>query len=226
MTGRIRILAVVFAAAGRLYAQSLDETFARMDRTAQQLKTVAAGMKRDVHTSVINDDAIDTGTLKLKREKSHETRMLVDIVGKDAKTVSLADSTVSVYLPKSKVVQVYDIGEKKQMIEQFLLLGFGASTKELKETYDVSWVGAENIGAQPTGHLKLIPKAKDVSRQVANAELWMSIANGLPLRQKIVFTSGDYWLVDYSDVRFNPPLSDDDLKIKTPKDVQIEHPRL
>lgn len=219
-------LAFAGAIVAPLPAQTLDETFARMDKTAQQLKSVTAGMRRDVHTSVINDDTIDTGTIKMKREKSHDTRMLIDIGGRDAKTVSLADSTVSVYLPKMKVEQVYDVGARKQLVEQFLLLGFGASTAELKQVYDVSWVGAENIAGQPTGHLKLVPKSQDASRQVASAELWMSAANGLPLQQKIVFTSGDYWLVNYSDVRLNPSLSDDDLKLKLSKEVQIEHPRL
>lgn len=221
-----RTFGIALGIAASLSAQTLDETFARMDKTAQQFKSVTATMKRDVHTTVINDDSIDNGTLKLKRDKAHGTHMLVDITGRDAKTVSLADSTVSVYLPKSKIEQVYDVGAKKQLVEQFLLLGFGASTAELKQVYDVSWVGAESNAGQATGHLKLVPKSQDASRQVASAELWMSLSNGLPLQQKIIFTSGDYWTVNYSDMKLNPPLSDDELKIKPPKDTQIEHPRL
>lgn len=209
-----------------LGAQTLADTFARMDKTALQLKAVIAGIKRDVHTSVINDDAIDTGTIELKREKSHDTRMLIDFTGKDAKTVSLGESTVSVYYPKIKTVQVYDVGAKKQMVEQFLLLGFGASSEELKQAYDVTWAGREIMGGQQADHLKLIPKSKDISRQVASAELWISEMHALPVQQKIVFVSGDYWLVTYSDMKYNPPLSDDALKLKTPKGVQIEHPRL
>jgi outer membrane lipoprotein-sorting protein len=221
-----RFLITAFAIAAPLSAQTLGDTFARMDKTAVQLKSVIAGIKRDVHTAVINDDEIDGGTIELKREKSHDTRMLIDFAGPNAKTVSLGESTVSVYYPKIKTVQVYDVGAKKQMVEQFLLLGFGASSAELKEVYDVTWAGRENVGGEHTGHLKLIPKSKDISRQVASAELWISEMNGLPLEQKIVFVSADYWLVTYSGMKYNPPLSDDALKLKTPKGVQIEHPRL
>jgi outer membrane lipoprotein-sorting protein len=221
-----RFLTAALVLATPLAAQSLDDTFARMDKTAQQLKAVAAGIKRDVHTAVINDDEIDNGTIKLKREKSHDTRMLIDFTGQDAKTVSLAESTVSVYYPKIKTVQVYDVGAKKQMVEQFLLLGFGASSEELRQFYAVTWAGAESVNGQPTGHLKLVPKSKDVSPQVTGAELWISDSSGLPAQQKIVFASGDYWLVTYSDIKYNPPLSDDSLKLKTPKGVLIEHPRL
>jgi outer membrane lipoprotein-sorting protein len=221
-----RLLAFALLLATPLAAQSLAETFVRMDKTSQQLKTVAADIKRDVHTSIINDDSIDSGTIKLKREKAGDIRMLIDFTGTDAKTVSLGDATVSVYYPKIKTVQVYDVGTKKQAVEQFLLLGFGASSAALKEVYDVTWAGVESINGQQTGHLRLIPKSKDVSRQVTSAELWIAENNGLPVRQKIVFTSGDYWLVTYSDIKFNPPLSDDDLKLKTPKGVQVQHPRL
>lgn len=222
----LRALTFAIAVAAPVCAQSLDETLMRMDKTAQQFKSVSAAMKRDVHTSIINDDSIDTGTIKVKREKSHDTRVLVDITGRDAKSVSLGDTTVSVYYPKIKTVQEYNVGEKKQMVEQFLLLGFGASTAELKQVYDISWVGPETVSGQATGHLKLTPKGKDVARQVTSAELWMSTSNGLPLQQKIILSSGDYWIVNYSDLKFNPPLSDDDLKLKYPKGVQIEHPRL
>lgn len=206
-------------------AQTFEETMMRMDKTAQQFKSVTADLRRDSHTSVINDESIETGTIKMKREKSHETRMLVELTGRDAKMVSFEDSKVSIYYPKIKTEQVYDVGQKKQLVEQFLLLGFGASTAELKQAYDVSWVGPETIAGQATGHLKLTPKSKDISRQVTSAELWMSLSNGLPLRQKIVFSSGDYMLVDYSDLKLNPPLSDNDLKLKLPKGVQVQYPR-
>jgi outer membrane lipoprotein-sorting protein len=209
-----------------LGAQSLNDTFMRMDKTAKELKSVTADIRRDVHTAVINDDEIDSGTFKLKREKAHQPHMLIDFTGPDAKTVALDDTTVSVYYPKLKTVQIYDIGAKRQAVEQFLLLGFGASSDELKQYYDVTWIARENVGAQPTGHLKLIPKSKDVSRQVTSAELWVSEMNGLPLQQKIVFASGDYWLVTYTNLKFNPPLAEDALKLKPPKGVQIEHPRL
>jgi outer membrane lipoprotein-sorting protein len=65
-----------------------------------------------------------------------------------------------------------------------------------------------------------------MSRQVTGAELWIGDGNGLPIQQKIVFTSGDYWLVNYSDIKFNQPLSDNDLKLKIPGDAQTQHPRL
>lgn len=207
-------------------AQSLNDTFARMDNTASKLKSVTAGIKRDVHTAIINDDEIDNGTFRMKREKSHGVLMVIELTGSAAKTVALDGSNVTIYNPKIKSAQAWNIGEKKQLIEEFLLLGFGATSAEMKQSYDVTWAGAETLNGQQTGHLKLVPKVHDPSRKMSGAELWIAASNGLPVQQKILFDNGDYWLVQYSDIQMNPRVSDETFLLKLPKGVKVEHPQL
>jgi outer membrane lipoprotein-sorting protein len=226
---RIVIIALALAVPGVAQvpgAQTLNDTFAHMDNTAQKLKSITAGIKRDVHTAIINDDEIDNGTMGMKREKSHGVLMLIEFTGAAAKTVALDDSTVTIYNPKIRNAQEFNIGAKKQMVEQFLLLGFGATSTELKQSYDVSWAGAEAVDGQPAGHLKLVPKVPDASRQMSGAELWIAQSSGLPVQQKILISNGDYWVVKYSDIKVNPSVSDDKFKLKLPKGVQVEHPQL
>ena len=155
--------------------------------------------------------------------------MLIDFTGNDAKTVALGDSErLSVYYPKNKNCRRCTMSAPgKQVVEQFLLLGFGASSAYgLKEVYEVTWAGTRDDRGTADSHLKLIPKSRKIYReQVTSAELWIGDNNGLPIQQKIIFTSGDYWLVTYSDIKFNPALSDDALKLKNPKGVQVQHPR-
>jgi outer membrane lipoprotein-sorting protein len=225
--GVLRFLTIVCALAIPLSAQSLDDIFARMDKTAAQFKAVTADIKRVVHTAVINDDIIETGTIKVKRDKPHETRMLIELTKPDPKIMWFGGTEASVYYPKIKTVQVYDIGAKRSLVDQFLLLGFGATSAELKETYNITWLGTETIDGQQTGHIQLVPKSPDLLRQLKKAELWISTATGLPVQEKIVTSaSGDYMLVTYSNTKLNPSLSDSSLKANYPKGVQIEHPRL
>jgi len=210
---------------------AINDAFARMDKTSVQFKAVVANMKRDVHTAVINDDAIDMGTIKIKREKSRDTRMLIELTSPDVKTVSLDGPSVSIYLPKSKVVQVYDVGAKRGLVDEFLLLGFGASSAELKEKYDVTLIGIEKLAGadngQDTWHLQLIPKSKDVLQHLKKAELWIGEMTGLPVQQRLVTSSsGDFMLITYSNVKFNTTLPDGALKLNLPKGVTVEHPRL
>jgi outer membrane lipoprotein-sorting protein len=221
----IRIVTIALALGVSLAAQTLNDTFDRMDKTAQQLKSVVAGIKRDVHTAIIDDDEIENGTIRMKRDKSHGVLMLIEFTGAAAKTVALDDSKVTVYNPKIRNAQEFEIGAKKQMVEQFLLLGFGATSAELKQSYNVSWAGAEAVDGQQTGHLKLVPKPPDPAQKMSGAELWISAINGLPVQQKILFTNSNYWMVKYSDLKMNPPVSDDTFKFKLPKGVQVDHPR-
>jgi len=210
-----------------LSSPEMNAAFARLDKTAQQFKAVTADIQRDVYEAVINDHEKDLGTIKARREKTHETRMLIDLTSPDAKTALIDATTVSVYYPKIKTVQVYDIGAKRGLVEKFLLLGFGASSAELKEQYDITWVGMEKLGAENTWHLQLIPKSSDVLQRLRKAELWIGESNGLPAQQRFVTsTTGDFMLVTYTNVRLNPPLGDGALKLNYPKGVTVEHPRL
>jgi outer membrane lipoprotein-sorting protein len=221
---------LTLACAVPLCAQSngdLAAAFARLNMTAQQFKSVEAHLNRDVHTAVINDDAKDSGTIRARREKSHYTRMLIDFAAPDAKTVSIDDAQVRIYYPKLKTVQEYDIGGKRDVVEQFLLLGFGASSTDLKDHYDVTLVGHEQIGGQNTWHLQLVPKSAEALKNLKKAELWISESTGLPLQQKFVTSAGgDYTLVTYSDMQPNKTLSDGALKLSYPHGVTVEHPKL
>lgn len=211
-----------------LAAQSPDplaDAFARMDKTAQQFKAVTGDIKRDVYTAVIDDHEKDMGTIKAKRERSRDTRMLIAFTSPDVRTIAVDGTSASVYTPKLKTVQTVDI--QKGLVDQFLLLGFGASSADLKEHYDVTSLGTEQPGTEPAWHLQLIPKSKDVLKNLKKAELWIGQTSGLPVQEKL-FTSasGDYQLVTYSNVKLNPSLSDGDMKLNYPKGVTVEHPRL
>ena len=208
-----------------LKADSLSEVFARMDKVAAQFKSMTADITDVEHTAVVNDDSTMKGVYRIRRAKG-ETRMLIEFTGPDAKSIQLEGSQARVYYPKIKTVQVYDIGDKRNLIDEFLLLGFGATSNEIKASYDVSAVGAENIGGQPATHIKLVPKSKDVLQRLKQADLWIGDSGslvGLPVQQKFITSgAGDFKLVTYSNVKLNAPLSDRDLKLKTAGGVQIQ----
>jgi outer membrane lipoprotein-sorting protein len=220
-----RCLIVLTAVSSALMADPLSNTLARMDTAARGFKSMTADIVDLEHTAVVNDDSTLKGTYKIRRNKG-ETRMLIEFTGAEAKSISLEGSQAKVYYPKINTEQVYNIGAKKSLVDEFLLLGFGASGDDLKASYDVTYAGAENIGGQPTSHIKLVPKSKDVLQRLKQAELWIADSPplaGLPLQQKFTTSgAGDFKLVTYSNVKLNPSLSDRDLKLKTASGVQIQ----
>lgn len=218
----MRPLACLFLAATALTADPLTDVYAKIDKAAVGFKAMAADVKDDDYTSIVQDHDIHQGTIKLKREKNG-TSMLIDFTGAGARTIALEGGVLRVFYPNTKQEQVWDVAGKRALIDQFLLLGFGANSAEIRKHYDVTYVGPETISGQPAVRIKLVPSSAEVLKQLKSAELWISDSSGLPMQQRFVTSNaGDYKLVTYSNMKSNPSLSDKDLQLKAPKGVQIQ----
>lgn len=215
-------LAVCAAAAHAADGKSLDAVLSQMDEAAAGFKSMSAKVRRVAHTAVINDDNVDSGTILLKRPKPRDMRMLVDLTEPDPKAVAFQGRKIEMYYPKISTVQEIDVGKNKDAMEQFLLLGFGTSGKELSSGYSIRMLGAETIAGQKAARLELTPKAKEVQQHLKKVELWVSDTTGYPVQQKFHTGGGDYTLVTYSGVKINPDLSDAALKLKLPRNTKRE----
>src|SRR5947209_4178742 len=156
---------------------------AKMDQAAQGFKAFSADLKQTDHTAIVNDDANVSGIFRMRKVKPGDTRMLIEYTGPDARAISFEGDKVQIYYPKIKTVQVYQVGERRSLVDQFLLLGFGSTVSELKTAYEVNFVGSETIDGKPASHLTLIPKSPDVLKAIKQADLWMDQSTGLPLQQ-------------------------------------------
>lgn len=204
--------------------ESLENVLERMDRAASSFKALSADVKSAQHTAVINEDSVDIGRMLLKRSK-RDMRMLVELTQPDLKAIAIQGHKVEIYYPKRKAVEEYDIGERRELLDQFLLIGFGTSGKELSSAYSISVLGADTVAGQAAAHLELAPKSPEVLKNLKKLELWIPESEGYPIQQKFYLAAGDYKLVTYTNVKVNPPLTDGDLKLKAPKDVKREFPQ-
>jgi len=197
-------------------AQTLDELLARMDQNAMTFKSMSAKLRYMSYVAVIKESTVSAGTLTMKRSR-REAMVLVDFIEPDPKTVAVAGTKVAIYLPKLQTLEEYDLGKS---VEKYLALGFGASGKELKADYTLQELGADTVNGQKAMRLELIPKSKEVLKQLPRIELWISAATGYPIQQKLHQTGGDYMLATYSDVVINPHLPDSAYKLNLPKGVK------
>jgi outer membrane lipoprotein-sorting protein len=211
------LLVSLAAAAG---AQTLDQILTRMDQNAATFKSMSAKLQYLSYVDVIKETSVSKGTLMMKRSRKDAT-VLVNFTEPDPKTVAVAGSKVEIYLPRLNTVQEYDLGKS---VEKYLALGFGASGKELRADYALQLLGVETANGQKAAHLELIPKSKEVLRQLPRIELWISDETGYPVQEKLHQTGGDYMLATYTDVAINPRLPDSAFKLNLPKDVKHESP--
>jgi outer membrane lipoprotein-sorting protein len=204
---------------------TLDQVLARMDRAAKDFKAVTAQVTYVTHTEVLNEDDKETGAITMKKVHSGEVQGLVDFTSPDRKTWAFGKRTAEEYLPKLKTVQVFDLKKHGEQIEQFIMIGFGTSGSELAKDYDMTVLGTEAWQGQQTVHLQLVPKSADAKQYIKTLELWIPAQGGpYPLHEKINEPSGDYRLVTYSDLKINPPLPTDALKLKLPPGVETVYP--
>jgi outer membrane lipoprotein-sorting protein len=215
-----RCLAVLAAFGISLAADPLSDVYARLDKLAPTFKGMTADLKDLVHTAIVNDDTVNSGSIKLKRSKPNDTRILLEFTSPEPKSISVEGAQIKIYLPKANIVQVYDASTRRGALDQALLMGFGATSSELKASYDITLVGSQNVAGQQADHIKLIPKSDDVRKYIQQAELWIA-ASGLTVQQRFTTSaSGDYRLATYSNTKLTNSLSDKDLQLKTRKGVQ------
>jgi outer membrane lipoprotein-sorting protein len=227
----LRIASVLFTAAcGAISAgapadPALQEVLARLDQSSATFKSFSANMQRLTHTDVINSDDIDKGTIKLKRSGSKsDLKMLIDITEPDAKTVSVQGKKGELYYPKMATIQEYDLGKYRDWVDQFYLMGFGTTSKELQGNYAVRLLGSDTKDGQKVTGMELIPKNKEILQHIRKFELWLSDKSGLPVEQKI-YPAGQYVVITYSNAKINPDLPDSALKLQVPKETKREYPQ-
>jgi outer membrane lipoprotein-sorting protein len=205
-------------------AASLDQVLASMDRAAASFRGMSANLRQSTYTAIIKDTSEETGSIRMQRSEKSGVRLRIDFKEPDVRTVTLAGKTAEVYYPNIRTVHVYDLGKHRQLVDQFLLLGFGTPGSELQRGYDVKLVGEESIAGQSTARLELRPKSPAMREHLTKVDLWLS-ASGHPVQQKFYKPSGDYTLVVYSDLAINPPFGKDALAQTLPPGVKREFPQ-
>lgn len=210
-----------FASAGFASAESLDAVLARLDQGAAKFHSMTADVKMTSYTAILNDSSTESGSLKMERTKKG-TEAIVDFTGaQDQRTIGFFNQTIQLYLPKTKLLQIYRLGKKNNFLDQYLLLGFGSSGQDLKKGYNIQLAGSDVIEGKPATQLKLVPKEKKVQENLSQVEIWIPQDSDFPVQQKFYNPNGNYRLAVYSNLQLNPQIGE--LKLDVPKDVKVEN---
>jgi outer membrane lipoprotein-sorting protein len=210
----------MLAGAFALPAESVDSILSRMDKAAPTFHSMSADLHMLTYTAIIGDKTDENGTLKMQR-KGDTVRAIIDFSGQDdAREIAFLGNIIRMYYPKLKMYQDYDVGKNSDVLNQFLLLGFGSSGKELAQSYDISAEGKENVAGVETTKLVLLPKSAAVKERLAKIEMWIPENAAYPVQQQFYEpTNGNYRRVTYSNVKLNPPIKGN-LELKLPSGVK------
>ena len=194
-----------------------------MDETARRLRNLSADLEYTKVTVVVDDKSTEQGQLFYAKGKLPE--VLIDFKTPDPKTVLIKKNKAEIYLPKINQIQEYDLEAHSELVQQFLLLGFGTAVSELEKSYVRKLVGEEEIDGDTTAVLELTPRNQNVGAQLAKAQLWINEESGLPVQQKFFEAGGDYLVTRYTAVKMNgrlPPSTFEIHAAKGAKRVKIQ----
>ncbi len=223
---RFVLLLACFAASSVAFgATSADDVLTKMDQAAPNFTALSADIHRITYTKVLDEKSTEAGTMLVRRASPRDLQVAINFTEPDAKTVVFRGKKAEIYYPKMKTVEEWDLGKHVDLVNQFLVLGFGSSGREIKAGYNVKYAGEETISNEKTQHLELTPKSAQGSSTISRIDLWVSDKGSYPVQQKIGKPSGDYYLFTYANVRLNPPLGEEALRLKFPKGTKRVTPQ-
>ena len=201
---------------------TLDYVLSMMDRSAEEFKSLTAAIEHSKYTAVVKDTSTETGEIFVRKD----SKMRIDFQSPDPRTILRNGDNLYIYTPKINRVEEYNIGKNRAMADQYLALGFGMRTDNLKKNYEVSLAGEEELDGHKAAILELVPKSDEVRKQIAKIEMWLDEASWLPVQQKFYEAgSGDYFMSHYTKVMKNLKLGDGKFKPDWPKGTKVEKPR-
>jgi len=211
-----RILILAAAIAHMAAAESLPALLDRMTKAAPGAVSFSATVRQVDYTAVVDENAESHGTIRLKRAKSSVIGVM-EYTNPSPNVVHFTGGRMEKYLPKLKMLEIYDYGKYSKSVDQYLSLAFGLSGAELQKNYQVKWVGEESLGAVRVTHLELTPKDKDALKLITKIEMWIPEGQTYTIQEKLYKAgSRDTLTWIYSDAKLNPGLPDAAFDFKPP----------
>ena len=217
-----------FVALSLLLAQqqtpTLDSVLKKMDSVSATFQTAQADFVWDQYQKVVDETDTQKGTVYYRRS-AKKIEMMADIKQPDQKFVLYKDGVLQVYQPKIEQVMNYSAGAHGNELESFLVLGFGGSGEDLKQSFDVSFQGEETVDNIATAKLQLIPKNEKLRGNISKILLWIDLSRGVSVQQQFMQTQGDYRLAKYSNIQIPAKIGNEVFRLKTTSKTQIISPR-
>jgi len=231
-------IALALVAARGAYSapqEDLNSVLRRLDAAAANFHSTSADVEFDtVWTDPVYNKDIDKGAVYYKRN-GKAFQMAVHFreeangveEGKPAKfrpvpkDLIYSGGKVTLYEKLTDEVHVRDAAK----YESYLLLGFGASGKELADRWEIEYLGAETLTdgkrAIATEKLELLAKDPDVRKLFPKVTIWVDPARAVSLKQIFDEGHGQSRTCYYFNIKLNPAIRDSDFAFKTDSQTKI-----
>jgi outer membrane lipoprotein-sorting protein len=198
---------------------TLEYVLSMMDHSAEDFKSLTAAIDHVKYTAVVKDTSTETGEIFVRKD----SKVRIDFQTPDPRTIIRNGDNLYIYTPKINRVEEINIGKNRAMVDQYLALGFGTRTENLKKNYEVAFTSEEDLDGHKAAVLELTPRSEEQRKQISKVVIWVDESSWLPVQQKFMEAgSGDYVLSRYTKVMKNLKLGDGKFKPDWPKGTKVE----
>jgi outer membrane lipoprotein-sorting protein len=199
----------------------LQRVLHELDVAAANFRSTTADFEFDsIMTEPVPDKDVQTGTVYYER-KGSAFQMAAHIKNENGKPApkiySYAAGVVS--LDEEMIDQVTHFSRAGKW-ESYLILGFGASGKDLADKWDIKYLGPEKVNGTDTEKLELVAKDPTVRKNLTKVTIWVDPKRGVSLKQVFDQGEGQSRECYYSNIQVNGPLPGDAFKLKTDSKTQ------
>ncbi len=215
-------LALLVLPVRALYAaDDLQRVLRQLDTAAANFHTTSADFEFDsIQTDPIPDTDVQKGMVYYERSgKGFQMGIHINQVNSRPvpKVVVFSGGVVKLYeaLPN----QVTTLTKLSQY-ENWFMLGFGASGKDLTSMWDIKYLGSETMEGIKVEKLEMVPKDPAIRKNLPKVTLWLDAARGVSLQQDFDEGQGQSRHCRYFNIKVNQALPGDAFKFKTDSKTQ------
>jgi len=203
-------------------ADDLAAVLHKLDEAAARFKSTSADFEFDsTQTDPIPDTDVQKGAVYYDRKGAgFEMGIHIEqINGKPVpKTIVISGGVFKMY---EKLIDQVTTSNKASKYESYLVLGFGASGKELLQKWNIKYLGSETLSGVKTEKLELIAKDPEVLKLFPKVTVWVDPERGVSLKQYFDEGEGQSRTCLYSNIKVNQTLPRDAFTFKTDSKTQF-----
>jgi outer membrane lipoprotein-sorting protein len=206
-------------------AEDKESVLRRLDAAAANFHSTSAEFQFDsVQTDPVPDKDVQQGTVYYER-KGRAFQMAAHIRvlnGKPSpKIYSYSGGVLKLY---EKPINQVTTFAKAGKFESYLMLGFGASGKDLEQKWDIKYLGSETLMDGKTGvkteMLELVAKDPAVRKNIPRVTVWIDPVRAVSLKQVFYEGPSAYRVCVYFSFKTNQPLPASAFTIQTDHQTQ------
>jgi outer membrane lipoprotein-sorting protein len=204
-------------------ADDLGRVLRDLDKASASFHSTSADFEFDTYqTDPFPDKDVQKGTAYYERKAAvfSMAAHIQEVNGKPiSKLYTFSDGQLKLDDVMSDQVITYKRASK---FESYVMLGFGASGKELTDKWNVTYAGTETLDGVKTEKLELVAKDPTVRQNLPKVTVWLDTVRAISLKQVFDEGQGVSRVCVYFNIKLNQALPADAFKLKTDSKTQYQ----